>query len=182
MSNLLKVGSSGKKRKQSDQVKKKKKAVKRKKTTPQAVKCLSCGQDGHTTASSQELCRPCGRKGHASDWRPIRSNLSSPCGLSKTTTKKNILNIFPTLLVGYHYLIASSLFQLPCRKKKSKEDAIIDHHGLTLENFSYEETTANYRPTFVDPGRKTVFTAAIGLETNRHEIRRCSTKEYYHMT
>ncbi|KAI8987562.1 hypothetical protein BDF20DRAFT_809237, partial [Mycotypha africana] len=68
------------------------------------------------------------------------------------------------------------------RKKKPKEDAIIDHHDLTLEDFSYEEITTNYRPTFVDPGRKTVFTAAIGLETNRHEIRRCSTKEYYHMT
>ncbi|KAI8991246.1 hypothetical protein BDF20DRAFT_843602 [Mycotypha africana] len=54
--------------------------------------------------------------------------------------------------------------------------AIIDHHGLTLEDFSYEEITANYRPTI---GRKTVFTAAIGLETNIHEIRRCSTKEYY---
>ncbi|KAI8967584.1 hypothetical protein BDF20DRAFT_927974, partial [Mycotypha africana] len=68
------------------------------------------------------------------------------------------------------------------RKKKPKQDAIIDHHDLTLENFSYEEITANYRPAFVDPGRKTVFTAAIGLETERHEIRRCSTKEYYHMT
>ncbi|KAI8971593.1 hypothetical protein BDF20DRAFT_885223, partial [Mycotypha africana] len=42
------------------------------------------------------------------------------------------------------------------------KDAVIDHHDLTLEDFSYEEITANYRPTFVDPGRKTVFTAAIG--------------------
>ncbi|KAI8968897.1 hypothetical protein BDF20DRAFT_916332 [Mycotypha africana] len=66
--------------------------------------------------------------------------------------------------------------------KKPKEDAIIDHHNLTLEDFSYEEITANYRSAFVDPGRKAVFTAAIGLETERHEIRRCSTKEYYHMT
>ncbi|KAI8969915.1 hypothetical protein BDF20DRAFT_826467, partial [Mycotypha africana] len=68
------------------------------------------------------------------------------------------------------------------RKKKPKEDEIIDHHDLKLEDFLYEEITANYRPAVVDPGRKTVFTAAIGLETERHEIRRCSTKEYYHMT
>ncbi|KAK4510235.1 protein transport protein S31 [Mucor velutinosus] len=39
-----------------------------------------------------------------------------------------------------------------------------------------------YRPSFLDPGRKTVFTAAIGLDPVVHQVRRCTTKEYYHLT
>ncbi|CAO3690814.1 unnamed protein product [Rhizopus microsporus] len=35
---------------------------------------------------------------------------------------------------------------------------------------------------FLNPGRKTVFTAAIGLDTINHQIRYCLTAEYYHMT
>ncbi|KAL0076474.1 hypothetical protein F4703DRAFT_1883669 [Phycomyces blakesleeanus] len=39
-----------------------------------------------------------------------------------------------------------------------------------------------YRPSFLDPGRKTVFTAAVGLDPNEHQLRHCTTKEYYHLT
>ncbi|KAK4521625.1 uncharacterized protein ATC70_004155 [Mucor velutinosus] len=39
-----------------------------------------------------------------------------------------------------------------------------------------------YRPSFLDPGGKTVFTAAIGLDPDVHQVRRCTTKEYYHLT
>lgn len=34
----------------------------------------------------------------------------------------------------------------------------------------------------VDPGRTHVFTAAYGSRDQPHQVRRCSTKEYYHMT
>ncbi|KAI8975064.1 hypothetical protein BDF20DRAFT_584843 [Mycotypha africana] len=68
------------------------------------------------------------------------------------------------------------------RKKKTKEDMIIHNHTLTLEDFSYDKVQDNYRPAFLDPGRRSVFTAAIGLDRNKHQVRSCSTKEYYHMT
>ncbi|KAI9269533.1 hypothetical protein EDC94DRAFT_599162 [Helicostylum pulchrum] len=35
---------------------------------------------------------------------------------------------------------------------------------------------------FLDPGRKSVYTAFVGLDLNEHQIRHCSTKEYYHLT
>ncbi|KAI9267253.1 hypothetical protein EDC94DRAFT_602741, partial [Helicostylum pulchrum] len=37
-------------------------------------------------------------------------------------------------------------------------------------------------PAFLDPGRKSVYTAAVGLDLNEHQVRRCSTKKYYHLT
>ncbi|KAI8968437.1 hypothetical protein BDF20DRAFT_896358, partial [Mycotypha africana] len=58
----------------------------------------------------------------------------------------------------------------------------IHNHTVTLENFSYDEVQDNYRPAFLDPGRRSVFTAAIGLDHNKLQVRSCSTKEYYHMT
>ncbi|KAI8991496.1 hypothetical protein BDF20DRAFT_799237, partial [Mycotypha africana] len=39
-----------------------------------------------------------------------------------------------------------------------------------------------YRPCFIDPGRRDVFTAAIGIDVTKHQVRSCSTEEYYHMT
>ncbi|CEG83902.1 hypothetical protein RMATCC62417_17767 [Rhizopus microsporus] len=61
----------------------------------------------------------------------------------------------------------------------SKRTANID---LKLEDFGLEEVKQAYQPMFLDPGRKSMFTAAIGLDTTNHQIRRCSTTEYYHMT
>ncbi|KAI8971610.1 hypothetical protein BDF20DRAFT_824659, partial [Mycotypha africana] len=54
---------------------------------------------------------------------------------------------------------------------KTKEDAVIDHHDLTLEDFSYEEITANYRPTFVDPGRKTILFSFYGPGMGESRLR-----------
>ncbi|KAG2191846.1 hypothetical protein INT46_010558 [Mucor plumbeus] len=64
---------------------------------------------------------------------------------------------------------------------RKKQESIIGGHDLTLEDFTYEEVEGVYRPVFIDPGRKAVFTAAVGLGDD-HQVRRCSTKEYYDLT
>jgi hypothetical protein len=64
--------------------------------------------------------------------------------------------------------------------KKQKKD--IKNHNLVLEDFEYEEIERIYQPVFIDPGRKAVYTAAIGLDTSNRQIRQCSTKEYYNLT
>ncbi|CEG76690.1 hypothetical protein RMATCC62417_11550 [Rhizopus microsporus] len=53
---------------------------------------------------------------------------------------------------------------------------------LKLEYFDLEEVKQTYEPMFLNPGRKSVFTVAIGLDKTKHQIRHCSTAEYYHMT
>ncbi|KAI8982221.1 hypothetical protein BDF20DRAFT_973409 [Mycotypha africana] len=68
------------------------------------------------------------------------------------------------------------------KKGKAKEEKTIENHRLTLEDFDLADIEAGYRPCFIDPGRKDVFTAAIGLDDEKHQVRSCSTKEYYHMT
>ncbi|KAL4214370.1 hypothetical protein AB4K20DRAFT_1880052, partial [Rhizopus microsporus] len=60
------------------------------------------------------------------------------------------------------------------------DDALI--HDLGVNDFSIEEIIQLYRTSFLGPGRKTVYTAAMGLDESQHEIRRCTTKEYYHLT
>ncbi|GAA5808947.1 hypothetical protein MFLAVUS_002347 [Mucor flavus] len=65
-------------------------------------------------------------------------------------------------------------------RQESKND--IENHDLALKDFEYEEVERMYHPIFIDPGRKAVYTAAIGLDTMDHQIRRCSTKEYYNLT
>ncbi|CEG80148.1 hypothetical protein RMATCC62417_14522 [Rhizopus microsporus] len=62
------------------------------------------------------------------------------------------------------------------------DDTLIQNHDLGVDDFSIEEVTQLYRTSFLDPGRKTVYTAAMGLDENQREIRRCTTKEYYHLT
>ncbi|KAG2202343.1 hypothetical protein INT46_004668 [Mucor plumbeus] len=64
--------------------------------------------------------------------------------------------------------------------KEVKKD--IENHDLVLEDFEYEEVERIYQPVFIDPGRKAVYTAAIGLDTSNHQIRQYSIKEYYNLT
>ncbi|KAI9467949.1 MAG: hypothetical protein EXX96DRAFT_511099, partial [Benjaminiella poitrasii] len=56
------------------------------------------------------------------------------------------------------------------------------HIDLVLEDFSLDEVDTMYQPMFLDPGRKSIFTAAIGMSPENHSIARCTTKEYYHFT
>ncbi|CEG77324.1 hypothetical protein RMATCC62417_12099 [Rhizopus microsporus] len=67
-------------------------------------------------------------------------------------------------------------------KRTTKDTSLITNIGLKLEGFGLEEVKQTYQPMFLDPERKSVFTAAIGLDTTNHPIRRCSTAKYYHMT
>ncbi|ORE07450.1 hypothetical protein BCV72DRAFT_255864 [Rhizopus microsporus var. microsporus] len=59
---------------------------------------------------------------------------------------------------------------------------LIQNHGLGVGDFSIEEVIQLYRTIFLGPGRKAVYTVAMGLDGGQHEIRRCITKEYYHLT
>ncbi|KAG1388805.1 hypothetical protein G6F60_013577 [Rhizopus arrhizus] len=52
---------------------------------------------------------------------------------------------------------------------------------LTLEDFNYEEVHNQYHPMFLDPGRKSLFTAVVGVASSK-QIRKSSVKEYYHLT
>ncbi len=64
------------------------------------------------------------------------------------------------------------------RRKKKIGDTDVK---LTLEDFNYQEVINQYQPVFLDPGHKSLFTAIVGVESDR-QIRKSSTKEYYHLT
>jgi hypothetical protein len=49
---------------------------------------------------------------------------------------------------------------------------------LKLDDFTLDEVDKDYKPYYIDPGRKHVFTAITGAD----EVRRCSSKEYCTMT
>ncbi|OAD77502.1 hypothetical protein PHYBLDRAFT_141387 [Phycomyces blakesleeanus NRRL 1555(-)] len=53
---------------------------------------------------------------------------------------------------------------------------------LELSNFEFNEVQHNYKPIFVDYGRKAVFTAAERLSTKTHSLLQGTTREYCHMT
>ncbi|GAA5794871.1 hypothetical protein HPULCUR_000219 [Helicostylum pulchrum] len=61
------------------------------------------------------------------------------------------------------------------RRIESKQDDTISipNHNLELQDFTFEEVENTYRPRFIDPGRKSVFTAANGLGSSQHQVRRC---------
>ncbi|KAI8973180.1 hypothetical protein BDF20DRAFT_945378 [Mycotypha africana] len=127
-----------------------------KKQTTGDIKCISCDLKGHSTSRSIE-------------WKNCQ-------GL---TALKESSDVMFRNMVRSDGFTVDFLFS---RKKKTKEDMTIHNHTLPLEDFSYNEVQDNYRPAFLDPGRRSVFTAAIGLDHNKHQVRSCFTKEYYHMT
>lgn len=51
---------------------------------------------------------------------------------------------------------------------------------LSLDDFSLSEVEQTYVPIFLDPNRKSVFSAMVGIQ--EQQIRKCSMKEYYHLT
>ncbi|KAI9275006.1 hypothetical protein EDC94DRAFT_509375, partial [Helicostylum pulchrum] len=69
-----------------------------------------------------------------------------------------------------------------CIESKQDDTISIPNHNLELQDFTFEEVENTYRPRFIDPGRKSVFTAANGLDSSQHQVRRCNTKKYYHLT
>ncbi|RCH96719.1 hypothetical protein CU098_009999 [Rhizopus stolonifer] len=64
-----------------------------------------------------------------------------------------------------------------------EEDTIsISNHDLESQNFTLKDIKKVYRPRFINFGRKAVLTAIIGLDSNQHQVRCCSTKGYDHFT
>ncbi|PHZ10204.1 uncharacterized protein RHIMIDRAFT_260078 [Rhizopus microsporus ATCC 52813] len=53
---------------------------------------------------------------------------------------------------------------------------------LKLHDFDINKVQNSYRTLFIDPGRKTVFTAAESVSTKAHSLLRCTIRECYHMT
>jgi hypothetical protein len=66
-------------------------------------------------------------------------------------------------------------------RKGTNDDKLIEGHDVRLDDFELNEVERTYEPIFIDPGRITTFTASIGLDSQNHQIRTCSNKEYYSM-
>ncbi|KAI7899771.1 uncharacterized protein BX663DRAFT_478072 [Cokeromyces recurvatus] len=81
----------------------------------------------------------------------------------------------------FNNYVRSDGFAIDFVFNRRRKDSIVVLHDLTLQDFTYNEVESTFRPAFVDPGRKSVFTAAVGLG-DAQQIRGCSTKEYYTMT
>ncbi|KAI7897589.1 uncharacterized protein BX663DRAFT_533736 [Cokeromyces recurvatus] len=64
------------------------------------------------------------------------------------------------------------------RRERKKNDSDVK---ITLEDFNFEGVINQYQPVFLDPGRKSLFTAVVGVEPDK-QIRKSVTKEYYHLT
>jgi hypothetical protein len=58
----------------------------------------------------------------------------------------------------------------------------INHVQLGFEDFTDTEIETYFEVAAIDPGRTQAFTAAYGCGQESHQIRRCSTSEYYAMT
>ncbi|KAL0146424.1 hypothetical protein V8B55DRAFT_1431939 [Mucor lusitanicus] len=77
------------------------------------------------------------------------------------------------------------------RRKPSQEDTLIRNHKLQMKDFTLDEVLTHYQPFFVDPGRKSLYTA-VSPDFNYWEraalpsftdfgslqVRKMSTKEY----
>ena len=62
---------------------------------------------------------------------------------------------------------------------RASKNASVD---LELDDFCADEIESYFRPCAIDPGRQHIFQAAYGTGSDQHELRRCSTKEYYQLT
>jgi hypothetical protein len=82
-------------------------------------------------------------------------------------------NKFQTDGVGTSFLFA--------RKTDEDEDAIRETQ-LGFSDFTVQEVENSFEVVGVDPGRSQVFTASYGCGNDSHQVRRCSSKEYYAMT
>jgi hypothetical protein len=65
--------------------------------------------------------------------------------------------------------------------RKKPPDNDIHSVQLSLDDFCATDIETYFQPIAVDPGRNQIFTAVTGSGSLPHEIRRCSTKEYYAM-
>lgn len=75
--------------------------------------------------------------------------------------------------------ITTNGYQTSFHFARSKKERAIE---LELDDFSINEISSYYRPCALDPGRRDVFNASYGCGSEVHEVRKCSTAEYYGMT
>jgi hypothetical protein len=62
------------------------------------------------------------------------------------------------------------------RKKKGTSTGA-NEAMFTLEDFNLAEINNFFQPCSIDPGRKALFTATVGHNSDSHEIRSCTSKE-----
>ncbi|GAA5803769.1 hypothetical protein HPULCUR_009253 [Helicostylum pulchrum] len=60
---------------------------------------------------------------------------------------------------------------------RKRRDKYSETPILALEDFSRTEVEENFLPYTIDPGRKNIYTAAIGHNSKEHQVRRCSDLE-----
>ncbi|KAG2195909.1 hypothetical protein INT47_002682 [Mucor saturninus] len=58
----------------------------------------------------------------------------------------------------------------------------INQVDLILDDFEFNEHEEHYLPITIDPGKKAFFTAFAGSSNDTSDFRKCSIKEYYHIT
>ncbi|KAI8973174.1 hypothetical protein BDF20DRAFT_880805, partial [Mycotypha africana] len=91
----------------------------------------------------------------------------------KTMGIKSLNDLKTSLETLFHGFTVDFIFS---KKGKAKEEKTIENHRLTLKDFDLAEIEAGYRPCLIDPWEKRRLTAAIGLDDEKHQVRRCSTK------
>ncbi|KAL1931374.1 hypothetical protein VTP01DRAFT_9516 [Rhizomucor pusillus] len=128
------------------------------------------------------------------NWRFIDINAETLAGLLKMPVPRTYnqrLTVFQTVfnLDKYRFFkdegcmftnqITTNGYQTPFHFARSKKEREIE---LELDDFSINEISSYYHPCTLVPGRRDVFNASYGCGSEVHEVRKCSTAEYYGMT
>lgn len=166
------VGTSGKR--QGFQVKQDNRDAKKQRVDiDQNVTCASCKRRGHKTSRSPKCPNH-----KATKLEVMVDNLG---GGFQTFTRKIPLD--SCVQQQYKSVLKNRILSASedVRQLLFRAQLFVNYYIILLEDFTYDEVESVYRPAFIDPGRKAVFTAAVGLGDD-HQVRRCSTKEYYDLT
>ncbi|KAL1927793.1 hypothetical protein VTP01DRAFT_3614 [Rhizomucor pusillus] len=128
------------------------------------------------------------------NWKFIDINAETLAGLPKMPVPRTYnqrLTVFQTVLNldKYRFFkdegcmftnqITTNGYQTSFHCARSKKERAIE---LELDDFSINEISSYHRPCALDPGRRDVFNASYGCGSEVHEVRKCSTAEYYGMT
>lgn len=100
------------------------------------------------------------------------------CNIAELTPDGNNQILFGNLIRTDDFVVDFLFY----KRNQTSYGPSLKSFDLTLKDFTLPEVAEKYHPIFVDPGRKSAFTAVSGLNAVSHPIIRCSTKEYYHLT
>lgn len=70
-------------------------------------------------------------------------------------------------------------FSVHLQFSRAKRESTSLEEDVRLEDLTVDEVDDFFRPAAVDPGICHLFTASYGYGNDEHELRRCSTSEYY---